>query len=100
MRRLAWSLASLQAKSVIKLQTCYQADERVGEERVERDGGSHHVRHALALTVCSVMYTPSPHLLPFRYTSFSAAQQAGLSQVAYEVEDLMGFVPYGTPCGV
>lgn len=30
--------------------------------------------------------------LGHRYTSFTQAQQAGLSQVAYEVEDLMGFV--------
>ncbi len=31
-------------------------------------------------------------LFRLRYTSFTQAQQAGLSQVAYEVEDLMGFV--------
>lgn len=35
---------------------------------------------------------PPPPSLPRRYTAFTQGQQAGLSQVAYEVEDLMGFI--------
>jgi hypothetical protein len=46
------------------------------------------------LTRNFILAEPStqPSHKPHRYTSFTQAQQAGLSQVAYEVEDLMGFI--------